>query len=246
MIAIVAMGFATAYATEILLKGTVNLDGNQAKNVGTPTDSNDATTKAYVDSGITTNAGDIAALEARIDVLETLTASMSADASNVFFTGVKVRIIDGTGSTVCTGPCNGLGNLIVGYDEPRFSDSDKSGSHNFVVGPKHNYPSYGGAVAGFGNTVSGAFSSVSGGGGNTASGVVSSVSGGSTNEASGDQSSVSGGNLNEASGLRSSVSGGQSRTASGQFDWKAGDLFQDIDFEIPDFIKQPLYAFFNL
>ncbi len=50
MIAIVATGFATAYATEILLKGTVNLDGNQAKNLGAPTDPNDAATKAYVDS----------------------------------------------------------------------------------------------------------------------------------------------------------------------------------------------------
>ncbi len=88
---------------------------------------------------------------------------MTANATNVYFTGVNVNVRDGTDSTDCVGPCNSLGNLIVGYDEARTTASDKSGSHNFVVGPNHNYESYGGFVAGFQNTVSGPFSSVSGG-----------------------------------------------------------------------------------
>lgn len=287
-------GIGTAYAgmnPTITLAGTVNLDGNQAKNVGTPTDSNDATTKAYVDSGITTNAGDVAALQARVDALESLTTSMSAVGTDLFFEGVNVHIRDGTGSTLCVGPCNGVGNLIVGYDEARLAASDKTGAHNLVVGPNHNYPTYGGLVAGLENTVSGTFSSVSGGAFNIASGTESSISGGVFNGAIGDRSSVSGGDENRASGDRSSisggienrasgttssvsggsentasersssvsggsdnnangefssVSGGSGHTASGRFDWRAGSLFQDMDFEIPDFIKQPLYAFFNL
>jgi len=51
-----AAGIGIAYAgpmnPTITLAGTVDLDGNQAKNLATPTDPNDATTKAYVDSHI--------------------------------------------------------------------------------------------------------------------------------------------------------------------------------------------------
>ena len=62
----------------------------------------------------------------------------------------------------------------------------------------------------------------------------------------GDHSSVSGGFDNEASGEFSSVSGGQSRTASGIYDWVAGALFENMDFEIPDFLKDQLYAILKL
>jgi len=216
----------------------------------------------------------IAALQARVDALELLTASMTADSSNVFFTGVNVRIRDGTGTTACAGPCNGLGNLIVGYDE---GIGTKSGSHNHVIGSDHSYVSYGGLVAGKDNTISGPFSTVSGGNFNAASGPESSVSGGAFNTASGFRSSVSGGSSNIASGLDvSSVSGGRFNTASGDFssvsggrsntasgtdssvsggafrsaigddDWVAGTLFETVDFLIPDFIKEQLYAILKL
>jgi len=285
LIAVAFVGglFSAAYAGPIL--PTITLGGD-THTLG------DADIDGTLNVDGTLTAPDITSLNDRVAALESLTASMTVSGNDVFFTGVNVRIMDGTGTTACAeGICNGLGNLIVGYDEPRLSGSDKTGSHNLVIGPNHNYPSYGGAVAGFENTVSGASSSVSGGqgnkasgdqssvsggGGNTASSVQSSVSGGLSNEASGlrssvsggntniasgvessvsggflneaigDRSSVSGGRFNDASGLLSSVSGGQSRTASGQFDWKAGGLFETIDFVIPDFIKQPFYAFFNL
>ena len=154
-------------------------------------------------------------LEQKVLELETLTGSMTADANNVYFTGINLQIRDGTGDTQCAGPCNGLGNLIIGYDESRTSGSDKSGSHNFVVGMNHNYQSFGGVVVGFENTVSGAFSSVSGGNANEASGDRSSVSGGNNNIASGTFSSVVAGFDNEASGRESSVSGGVHNEASG-------------------------------
>ena len=63
----------------------------------------------------------------------------------VWFEAVNVLVVNGLGST---DSINGLGNLSVGYDEPRFPASDKSGSHNLIVGPFHNYSSYGGFVAG--------------------------------------------------------------------------------------------------
>jgi hypothetical protein len=114
--------------------------------------------------------------------------------------------VNGLGRTDC-GPedepipdCpNGLGNLIVGYNEPRPEGfvNFRTGSHNVVVGQQHNFSGFGGLVVGFFNEISGDFASVSGGFGNTASGAFS------------------------------SVSGGNNRTAAGQFDWVAGPLFAD-------------------
>jgi len=48
---ILGIGITTAYAgTTITMKGTVDTDGNQIKNVGAPTVPTDAATKGYVDS----------------------------------------------------------------------------------------------------------------------------------------------------------------------------------------------------
>lgn len=140
------------------------------------------------------------------------------------FTEVNVQIVNGQGTTFA--PVNGLGNLIVGYNEPLASPAPfRTGSHNIVVGRFHEYTSYGGFVAGQRNTISGTEASVSGGSSNTASGSVASVSGGQSNNALDDRSSVSGGvgNFasvsgglsNIASGLRASVLGGFSQNATG-------------------------------
>jgi hypothetical protein len=198
-------------------------------------DSGDFYTQAEVDALL-------AEYDARITALEELLTSVTLEngGQDFVFTGVNVHVRSGSGYT--GGMINGLGNLIVGYDEARSSGSDKSGSHNLVVGPNHNYTSYGGLVAGYqntitglnasvsggyGNTASGWYSSVSGGAGNTTSGYTSSASGGGGNTASGDYSSVSGGTTNTASGDYSSVSGGGTRSVSGLADWRAGGLFED-------------------
>ena len=133
----------------------------------------------------------ILSLEARVMALETLTSSMTANAENVYFTGVNVHVRNGTNST--DGMPNGLGNLIVGYDELRSGGTaaDKNGSHNLIVGRNHNYTSFGGLVAGFENTISGSEASVSGGTLNTASGPSASVSGGESNNSSGQFASIS-------------------------------------------------------
>jgi len=136
------------------------------------------------------------------------TANIIYNGTDFIFNGLNVRVQSGGGST--DGAINGLGNLIVGYDEMRNDGTinDKSGSHNLVVGGRNNYSSSGGLVAGTHNTISGWSSSVSGGVANTASGNHSSVSGGDSNVASGYASSISGGGTNTASGQRSSVSAG--------------------------------------
>ncbi len=175
--------------------------------------------------GIEDLIDEIDVLKARLTALETTLAGVSRNGDILLFEGMNVQIVDGSGDT--EGVVNGLGNLIVGYNELRPSGSDKTGSHNLVVGELHNYSSYGGLVAGMRNTVSNFNASVSGGFQNVASGGLSSVSGGNLNEASGTFSSVSGGQSNTASGNTSSVSGGNRGSAPGIFNWAGGGLFQD-------------------
>jgi cell division protein FtsB len=140
---------------------------------------------------------------------------------HVIFTGANVHIRSGAGSTNDGGILTGLGNLVIGYNEPRPDINQnpdltgRGGSHNLIVGIAHKYERYGGFVAGAFNNISGVYSSASGGNANTASGDRSSVSGGSHNTAIGIDSSVSGGIDNIASGFYSSVSGGGANTASG-------------------------------
>jgi hypothetical protein len=124
---------------------------------------------------------------------------------------------------------DGLGNLIVGYDEVNtstvvyacsdgndadqascegvgeiWSYSHKSGSHYLVTGSANNYSQYGGIVAGDCNFATNSYSTVTGGIFNIASGGGTSVS-----------------------GSMSSVSGGKAPSVSGQDDWQAGALFED-------------------
>jgi len=127
----------------------------------------------------------------------------------VRISGINVQVVNGLEATngYAANPdsldetltqTNGVGNLIVGYNElgNLFGD-DRTGSHNMVVGHGNSYSSFGGLVATQDNTVSGPFSSVTGGW------------------------------INTASGARSSVSGGQLRTAPSIDDWVAGSLFED-------------------
>ncbi len=190
-----------------------------------------------------TSSSKVAQIETRIAQLEALLAGVSrvSDSNAIRFSGVNVQIVSGSGET--DGTVNGLGNLIIGYNERRSAGNVRTGSHNLVVGIEHNFSSYGGFVAGRFNTISGAYASVSGGTSNTANFESSSVSGGADNTASYDSSSISGGRYNNASGNYSSVSGGasntadssystvsggQSRSVMGAYDWRAGSYFQDF------------------
>jgi|RhiMetdeSRZDD1v2_1073273.scaffolds.fasta_scaffold281263_1 hypothetical protein len=82
--------------------------------------------------------------------------------------GQATNIINGLEATDTT---NGLGNLIVGYNELRpLSDNVRTGSHNVVVGRQNNFSSFGGLVAGAFNEISGEFAAISGGRFNSAIG----------------------------------------------------------------------------
>jgi len=167
-------------------------------------------------------------LAQRVEALEKLLRHFSRKDNEIFITGANLHIVNGLGQTDC-GPednpipdCpNGLGNLIVGYNElrpvPDGEDPNvRTGSPNVVVGQQHNFSRFGGLVVGNLNTISGDFAVVSGGTENTASGGSASVSGGNGNLASGDASSISGGEVNTASSVLSSISGGASNMANGQ------------------------------
>jgi len=159
-------------------------------------------------------------LTERVQELETKLACMNKDGDNVVFEKCNVYIRSGSGGT--DGAVNGLGNLIIGYNETSSENIKRTGSHNLVIGPEHAYASFGGLVAGRENTISAPAASVTGGRLNTASGLGASVSGGSGNTASKDFASVSGGKSNEAKGLNASVSGGTSNSAQGDFSSVAG------------------------
>ena len=118
----------------------------------------------------------IAGLSARVAALESLLAGVSRSEHDIIIEGANLHVRSGSGAT--DGPVNGLGNLIVGYNEPRGDGADRSGSHNLVVGSEHNYSAYGGLVAGFHNAVAGAFASVAGGQNNIAKGARAAVGGG--------------------------------------------------------------------
>ena len=158
----------------------------------------------------------IASLQARIAVLEAapiqgLNGFVTMDQSvpsrpTVRVAGANLQVVNGTGSTITV---NGLGNVIVGYDEVTpsgyvmcnfgefqpggtctgpgavLANSHKSGSHNVVVGRYHNYSRYGGIVAGNQNSIIGAASTVTGGEANIAAAAFSSITGGSGNSVHG-------------------------------------------------------------
>jgi|KBSSwiStaDraftv2_1062776.scaffolds.fasta_scaffold842272_1 hypothetical protein len=138
----------------------------------------------------------ISLLQLQNQDLQAKLGCMSKTGDEVFFTGCNVHIVSGSGAT--EEAVNGLGNLIIGYNEDAPAvlsfapPSIRGGSHNLVIGPGHSYPSYGGLVAGRVNSVTGPNATVSGGVSNTASGHWSSVSGGEQNNASGTYSTVSG------------------------------------------------------
>jgi hypothetical protein len=172
---------------------------------------------------------------ARLAALEQKLQAVSYDGTTLWVSAANLQVVNGTGST---GTKNAVGNLIVGYNELRGDGTDlRTGSHNLVVGAAHSYSSFAGLVAGYRNTlsngycsVSGGFdntasdecASVSGGWGNTASRVCASVSGGWGNTASRECASVSGGYENTASGMYSSVSGGYENKASGWYSTVSG------------------------
>ncbi|MCP4133164.1 MAG: hypothetical protein GY754_19510 [bacterium] len=169
-----------------------------------------STLESSVNSGY---ASSISQLQTDLGAVEVILSGVTRVGDDLTFSGMNVHIESGSGST--SGAVNGLGNLMIGYNELRGSGDDRSGSHNLVIGSCNNFTQYGGIVSGYYNATNGAYSNVTGGRSNIASGYASSVAGGASNAASGDSSTVSGGNANSATNNYTSVTGGKSNTAVG-------------------------------
>ena len=139
------------------------------------------------------------------------------------FTGVNVQVVNGLEATETL---NGVGNLIVGYNEGRPEGGDiRTGSHNLVGGIFSNYGSAGGLVVGDGNSILAPHATVTGGGGNSATGVNSAVGGGYLNAATSYLSSVVGGGNNRADFEYSTIIGGNAnRTLGGSAVVVGGEL----------------------
>lgn len=155
----------------------------------------------------------VAGLAVGAQKLDQRTACISRIGSDTYFTGCNVHVRDGSGDT--DGDTNGLGNLVIGYNEAYVPGSGRGGSHNLVVGSEHSYSSFGGFVAGFYNTVSAPYASVSGGAFNIASMNRASVAGGERNRASALASFAAGGADNTAAGEHALVVGGLNNAARG-------------------------------
>ena len=135
------------------------------------------------------DAATILLLEARLNALEEKLQFVTIETGpinglagpHMIITGANIHIRDGSGSTA--GAPIGLGNLVVGYNEPSspLPSGARGGTHNLIIGSEHRFTSFGGLVAGRRNTISGYYASVSGGRDNTASGYASSDSGGRDN-----------------------------------------------------------------
>ena len=187
-------------------------------------------TAAVADEPLPTHATDCCLTAEQMEILrhlslEYIDTGLGKRVKTIRVTGANVQIVNGLGAThgvpgtppTGSGVTNGVGNLILGYNEPSYpGHGERSGSHNLVVGMGNTYTSFGGVVAGQGSTISAPFASVSGGLGGTASARHSTVVGGRYNTASGEHSAVLGGYSNTAAGENATVSGGLWNQASGR------------------------------
>ncbi|MGA7703811.1 MAG: hypothetical protein WB998_02830 [Solirubrobacteraceae bacterium] len=138
----------------------------------------------------------------------TYVASGVGGKPTVEFSALNVQIVNGMASEATT---NGEGNLIVGYDE---KGGVQTGSHNLLLGGGNSYSSYGGLIAGTGNSLTSSFASVLGGSQNVAGGGNSTVLGGYGNRAASSFSTIGGGCSNLAGAGMLPVSANCSNTAS--------------------------------
>ncbi len=169
----------------------------------------------------------LAETSAALSDVQALLEGVSRTDSAIVISGANLQVVDGSGNTA--GATNGLGNIIIGYNEGT-AETQRTGSHNLIVGIGHAWTSFSGIVAGENNLISARaacvlggkdnqatqlYSSVCGGSDNTASGQYASVGGGFSNTASGTNAAISGGCENSATNTYSAVSGGQAGVASG-------------------------------
>jgi hypothetical protein len=133
------------------------------------------------------NATALGALRHQVSTLRATLAGVSRVGHTLRLVGMNLQIEDGGGAT--GGVPNGLGNLIIGYNE---APGKQTGSHNLVLGNHQSFTGWAGIVGGVYNSLSGDGSVVFG----------------SHNMAAGTTTSVLGGEYNLATDLAATVTGG--------------------------------------
>ncbi len=165
-----------------------------------------------------------------------------------YFTACNVYIQDGLGSTsgVSSDPIlandifgggpnsnitipvtNGLGNLIIGYNEhdPNANYQTCTGSHNLIIGGGNSYSSIGGIIGGVDNYSGAPFSSIFSGWLNQTTGLASSILSGASNTITGTlnasllggtAAAICGGSLNVVDAVSSTICGGANNFANGE------------------------------
>jgi hypothetical protein len=142
--------------------------------------------------------------------------------------GLNVQLVNGLGATngnrlapysIDPGlvQTNGLGNLILGYNEPGSSTVERTGSHGLVLGTGHSYTSFGGVVSGSSNSVSAPHACALAGSQNKARGALAVALGGGVNDAAGVGAVAVGGGFNAAFGAQAAAVGGARSLASGTY-----------------------------
>lgn len=141
---------------------------------------------------------------------------------SVSFSGVNVYVDNGSGASAVAdgGITNGVGNLIIGYNE--VGASTKTGSHNVIIGPRHFYTSELGIISGTDNLVTAPNAAVIGGIANAVEAESSIIAGGNHNTVDGNNSAVVASERSFSSGsftaviasLTSRVTGAESFVAS--------------------------------
>ncbi len=184
-------------------------------------------------------------LESQNSAMAALLAGVSRNGSTLVFNAMNLQVVNGLGATdgdFGFGPtANGLGNLIVGYNEVTDGCGNdceqKTGSHSIIVGPRHEYTSYGSVVVGASHRVLAPYASAVGGSGHYVSGDYAiavggqhagsggnwtSVFGGEQNIADGDWATAVGGYFNYAHGYNATTLGGDQNEAIGSLSVTSG------------------------
>lgn len=200
----------------------------------------------FLATGMAAPQSSIGLTQAQLDVLNTMSImrvpnGQGGHVQTLLVKGVNVQIVNGTGVSLST---NGLGNLILGYNEYQGGDQDnRTGSHNIISGTRNNFTKACGINIGFENElngdmaslistensgVSGRISNITGGYLNTVIGQGSAITSGTLCTNWGDNSHICGGDQNNIyqGTFAGVVGGGRLRAISGPFNWTAGSLFE--------------------
>jgi hypothetical protein len=155
-----------------------------------------------------------------------LSITKEEECVTALLSGINLQIVNGEGQTNSTN-CNG--NLIIGYNEPHSEYPVKrEGSHNLVLGIRHNYGSFAGFISGVANSITGEYCSILNGRECFANASHVSICNGTDHKGNGSMSTivggfdhdaanyavVVGGVNNRAEGAYSVILGGTGQTAS--------------------------------